>query len=194
MLTARTRTVLAIATLAMLLLAGCGSSSPTVTVTTPSPDSNHRYVPVSENEPVYSTERVGGPDDVVLWPSGAEYRGNTESSIPPVPYATATSGTIAITWRQEIAAKPGEIKYNIVKVFAGEAVTSAYLYADNAPSWLNLVARPTYVDKNSTWGPVVIMTFAPNAPVGENEVDFGFVINGVDYGTVPVKVTVEPLF
>lgn len=186
---ARTRIILAAVTVA-LLLTGCGGGPTTATVTTPSPDGNHRYLPVSNDLPIYNTERMGNPDDVVLWADGAEYRGNTESDLPQVPLATATSGDTGITWLENITSKPGEIKYNIVKVFTGETVTSAYLYADHAPSWLRLVARPTYVDAGTKYGPVVIMTIAPDAPVGEYELDLGFVVNGVDYGTVPVILTI----
>jgi hypothetical protein len=139
---------------------------------------------------VYSTERMGSPDDVVLRPDGADYRGNTEPGLPPVPLATARSGDIAITWRENISSKPGEIKYNIVKVHAGVAVTSAYLYMDDAPSWLGLVARPAYIDSPDAWGPVLIITIAPNAPPGEYQVGLGILVNGVDYGTVPITLTI----
>lgn len=181
--------IAAVAAAIVLLTAGCGSGGG-ITATTPSPDANHHYIPVSENAAVYSTERMGSPDDVVLWPGGAEYRGNTESDLPPVPLATARSGDIAVTWRENISSKPGEIKYNIVKVHADAAVTSAYLYMDDAPSWLALAARPAYVDSADAWGPVLIMTIAPNTPPGEYRVDLGLLVNGTDYGTVPIKLTI----
>jgi hypothetical protein len=175
---------------AMLLLAGCGGGVPRSSVTTPAPDSLHRYLPVDSNAAIYSTVSSGNPDDVVLVPDGARYRGNVQTDVPPVPLATAQPDGVVVTWRPSMTVKAGQTKYDIIKVLTSVPITSAYLYADGAPSWLGLLVKPAYVPSDTVWGPVLIVTFGPNAPVGTYELDLGIIVNGVDFGTVPITLNI----
>lgn len=157
------------------------------------------YIPVGDIDFITNTAE-GSPDDVMPAPGlGPQYRANiqqqgVQNPWPPVPITTinlaVNEGTGVLSYRSEAQAALGDTKYNIIKAFPGEQVDSGRLYSVGAPDWLTLVHGQAYAGSGMMWGPVLAMEIGPEAPYGDYTLVLGIEINGTDYGTFPVTLTV----
>lgn len=173
-----------------MLATGCSAAATSAPVSPTIVSSTPIDVTVDANLDYLTNTPSGAPDDVVPAPGlGPQYRGNI-NAVDPVPMRSVQKNGASISWRTSASIAPGGTKYNIIKVFPGTQVTGGRLYAVNVPDWLTLVSSPAFTASGNMWGPVMAMEVAPGAPIGQFQFALGIIVNGIDYGTVPVTLDI----
>jgi hypothetical protein len=149
------------------------------------------------------THTTPAPDDIMLTPGGGAYRANVYETgktnpWPPVPVGmntwTKDSRTIAVFYRTDIEAKPGEAHTDIIIVtgddFLDPAKNKLVFYAAGVPKGLTITDAAQPMGSIGTLGTVLVITAAPDIAPGVYTVQIGVVLDGQDFGNIPCKVTV----
>ncbi len=176
-----------------LLLSSCGG------------EAERTLVPSLENwEP---GEPVAG-DSVLLFESGPSYVGNTAYDNPnnypavEISRAVLTVGTthLNLSYRAEVESPRGERRYHIITMFLTgkdlktdkpqNAIAAINLYTKSVPEGL-IVSEGTQWTGGLSSGSVLIMDVTENVSTGKHKFDIGFLVNGIDFGTLPCTLIVS---
>jgi hypothetical protein len=167
------------------------------------------HVSVPENTdwlPVFG--QAQNPDDIVMTTSGPSYAGNTATANTTGPLdsvsmvqATLVKGSMTahVTYRAVIQSLKPAVRNNIVNVFLtgtgiditqpGNFVQSLGLYTLDLPGGVTATRSIDLFSTLST-SAVLVLDISVDAGIGRHDFEIGLIVNDVDFGTLPCKLTV----
>ena len=147
-------------------------------------------------------------DSVILTPGGPSYVGNTSSNntnnYPSVTVTQATlileaSTQLHVGYRDTIESAQGETRYIIISLFVTgkdinnhipqNIITAVNVYTVSAPEGM-VVSEGTQWTGGLSSGSVLLLDVSKDVSPGKHVFNIGFLINGLDFGTVPCTLTV----
>jgi hypothetical protein len=151
-------------------------------------------------------EPVSG-DSVLLLPSSPSYVGNTSSQNPNnYPYVKIAQATLTkedtqahISYRQVIESPNNEKRYNIITLFLTgknlntsdpqNSVAAISIYTVSVPEGLVISDAIQWTGSLSS-GSILQYEIPESLPAGKYKYEIGFIINGIDFGTLPCTLTI----
>lgn len=149
--------------------------------------------------PPYPAPGEEAPDDILFTPGGLAYRANSNQAGAPNPWRPIEMRTLSlgsgpdapsVTYRDHIETRAGEARNNIVIAATPGRLGSTFdVYVTALPAGIDVEAGRRWSGPGKI-NQVLIVEASQDLEPGQYSFEIGLVVDGEDYGTVPVTIEV----